>query len=46
MTCQQALYLVDAYILNDPSLTVEDRKIIESHLQNCSRCAQEYEKAK
>ncbi|MHC5060286.1 MAG: FecR domain-containing protein [Planctomycetota bacterium] len=45
MTCQQALHLVDAYILNDPSLMIEDRKSIESHLQNCPKCAQEYEKA-
>jgi len=45
MTCQQARHLVDAYILNDPSLTTEDRKSIESHLQNCPKCAQEYEKA-
>ena len=45
MTCQQAQHLVDAYILNDPSLMIEDRKNIESHLQNCPKCAQEYEKA-
>ena len=46
MTCQQARHLVDAYILNDPSLTIENHKGIESHLLNCPKCAQEYEKAK
>lgn len=45
MTCQQARNLVDAYILNDPCLTIEDCKSIESHLQNCPKCAQEYERA-
>jgi len=45
MTCQQAQHLVDTYILNDPSLTVENRKGIEAHMQNCLKCAQEYEKA-
>ena len=45
MTCQQTRHLVDAYILNDPSLTIEDCKGIEFHLQNCPKCTQEYEKA-
>jgi hypothetical protein len=31
--------------LNDPCLTIKDRKSIESHLQNCPKCVQEYKKA-
>ena len=44
MTCQQALNQVDAYILNDPSLTIEYHRGIEAHLQNCLKCVQKYER--
>ena len=46
MTCKQAQLTMALYMENDPGLTEQRRRAFEKHLENCSKCAKEYQESK
>ncbi len=44
--CEKARHLMALHVADDPSLTAQERKALETHLEICPHCANEYEETK
>ena len=44
--CEQAQRTMALYMENDPDLTEQRRRVFEKHLENCPKCAKEYQETK
>jgi hypothetical protein len=45
MDCHEAQLVMALYIIDHPSLTVEEREGFEAHLQVCPECAKDYKES-